>query len=84
LASNSTLLALGLALAAVPGFAADEAPVTAAESGASNPDQHSRERAKEANEAAVNDAVNAVIEANRLDLVIRLIGRTSITIASGN
>lgn len=47
-----------------------------------NTDQHSRESAREANEAAVTDAVNAVIEATRLDLDIRLIGHTSVTVAA--
>jgi hypothetical protein len=81
LAKNSTLLALGLALITAQGVAG-EATTTADEARVSSPTQLSRDSAKAANEAAASDAVKAVIEANRLDLDIRLIGRTSITIAA--
>jgi hypothetical protein len=85
-AINATLLALGLALSGAQAVASDVAePTIETESEAKfgTPDQHSRESAKAANEAAVNDAVISVIEATRLDLDIRLIGRTSITVAAG-
>ncbi len=83
LALNATLLALGLSLSAAQALADDVAePTTATES--TSPDQHSRENAKAANEAAVNEAVTAVIEATRLELDVRLIGPTSITVAAGN
>jgi hypothetical protein len=81
-AIKSAVLASGLALLSAPGLASEDGV-------ASTPDQNieadrqSRESAKEANEEAVNDAVNAVIEATRLDLDIRLIGQSSITIAAG-
>jgi hypothetical protein len=81
-AISTSFLALGLGLFAAPAMASDNigAPV---ENKTVSADQHSRESAKEANESAVTDAVNAVIEATRLDLDIRLIGRTSVTVAAG-
>lgn len=41
----------------------------------------SREHAAHANRQAVREAVSAVLEANRLDLDIRMIGRNSPTVA---
>lgn len=41
----------------------------------------SREHAADANRQAVHEAVSAVLEANRLDLDIRMIGRSSATVA---
>ena len=81
-AISTSFLALGLGLFAAPAMASDDTG-TPVENKTVSADQHSRESAKEANEAAVTDAVNAVIEATRLDLDIRLIGRTSVTVASG-
>ncbi len=86
LAINATLLALGLSLAAAQTLASDVAePTTETETEAQfgSPDQHSLDRAKAATKAAINDAVAAVIEATRLDLDIRMIGHTSITVAAG-
>ena len=40
-----------------------------------------RNRAESANTAAVEDAIEAVLADNKLELDIRLIGRTSVTIA---
>jgi hypothetical protein len=82
LAISTSFLALGLGLVTAPAFAGDS-DEPAAET-VTTPDQHSRETAKAANEAAVSEAVNAVMDANRLDLDIRLIGRTSVTVASGD
>jgi len=83
LALNATLLALGLSLSAAQALAGDVAePTTATES--ATPDQHTRENARAANEAAADEAVTAVIEATKLDLDIRLIGRTSISVAAGS
>jgi hypothetical protein len=81
-AIGTAFLALGLGLVAAPATAGDE-DRPAAEAKMTTPDQHSRESAKAANEAAVSEAVNAVIEATRLDLDIRLIGRRSVTVAAG-
>jgi hypothetical protein len=60
-------------------------PTTKAESAAQvgTPDQQSLDRTKAATDVAVNDAIMAAIEATRLDLDIRLIGRTSIIVAAG-
>jgi hypothetical protein len=81
-AISTSFLALGLGLFAAPAMASDDngQPV---ENKTVSADQLSRESAREANEAAVTEAVNAVIEATRLDLDIRLIGRTSVTVAAG-
>ena len=83
LAISTSFLALGLGLVTAPALAGDS-DEPAAETVTSTPDQHSRETARAANEAAVSEAVIAVMEANRLDLDIRLIGRTSVTVASGD
>ncbi len=42
-----------------------------------------RNLAEAAHTAAVEDAIEAVLAANKLDLDIRVIGRTSVTIADG-
>lgn len=80
-AISTSFLALGLGLFAAPVMASDDAKADA-DTRIESTDQHSREHARAANEAAVTDAVNAVIEATRLDLDIRLIGRTSVTVAA--
>jgi hypothetical protein len=83
---NSTLLALGLALSGAQALASDVAVPTTAietETKAGTPDQQSLDHTKAATEVAVNDAIMAAIEATRLDLDIRLIGRTSIIVAAG-
>jgi hypothetical protein len=81
-AISTSFLALGLGVLAAPAIAADDDTVATTMS--TSTDRNSRENAKAANEAAVNEAVNAVIEATRLDLDIRLIGRTSVTVAAGD
>ena len=42
-----------------------------------------RNRAESANTAAVEDAIEAVLADNKLELDIRFIGRTSVVIADG-
>lgn len=79
---HSAVLGFGLALLTMPALASDNA-ISNTETQDSAPDQQSLENARKANQAAVNDAVNSVIEATRLDLDIRLIGRTSIAVAAG-
>lgn len=80
-AIGTSFLALGLGLFAAPAMATDDTSIDA-KSSIESTDQHSRESAKAAHEEAVTEAVNAVIEATRLDLDIRLIGRTSVTVAA--
>lgn len=46
-------------------------------------DRQSLDCTKATTEAAVNDAVTALIQATRLDLDIRLVGHTSIIVAAG-
>jgi hypothetical protein len=81
LATNTSVLALGLVLLTAPVLASDS-KTPAAETTVSSSNLLSRESAREATEAAVSDAVNAVIAANRLDLDIRLIGRASVIVAA--
>jgi hypothetical protein len=69
------VLALGSLLAAPAGWAKEEIDTTR---------DTSREQAREATENATREAVEAVKIATRLELDIRLIGPTSITIASGD
>lgn len=86
LAINATLLALGLALSGAQALASDVTePTTETDSEArvGTPDQLSLDSTRAATEVAVNDAIMAAIEATRLDLDIRLIGRTSIIVAAG-
>ncbi len=86
LAINATLLALGLTLSGAQALASDVAQPTTetkTETQVGTPDQQSLDHTKAATEVAVNDAIMATIEATRLDLDIRLIGRTSIIVAAG-
>ena len=86
LAINATLLALGLVLSGAQALASDVAEPTTktdSETQVGTPDQQSLDRTKAATEVAVNDAIMAAIEATRLDLDIRMIGRTSIIVAAG-
>jgi len=70
---------------AVPAAAADDkvADAKMAAANAANAAELNRELAKSATTAAVEDAVEAVLAANKLDLDIRFIGRTSVKIAEG-
>ncbi len=65
-------LALSGVLAAPAGWANETAAASR---------ETSREQAREANEAAAREAADAVRSATRLDLDIRLIGPTSLTVA---
>ena len=80
-AISTSFLALGLGLFAAPAMASDDVHRDA-ETRTESTEQHSRDSARAANEAAVTDAVNALTEATRLDLDIRLIGHTSVTVAA--
>ncbi len=66
------ILALSGVLVAPAGWASDDA-------GAGR--ESSREQAREANEDAAREAADAVRNATRLDLDIRLIGPTSLAVA---
>ena len=79
----ATLLVSGML--AAPAAAADDKDADAkmAAASAANAAELNRELAKSATTAAVEDAVEAVLAANKLDLDIRFIGRTSLKIADG-
>jgi len=70
---------------AVPAAAANDkvADAKMAAANAANAAELNRQLAKSATTAAVEDAVEAVLAANKLDLDIRFIGRTSVKIAEG-
>ena len=68
-----------------PAAAADDKDAGAKMAAASAADtaELNRKLAKSATTAAVEDAVEAVLAENKLDLDIRIIGRTSVKIADG-
>ena len=74
---STTLMLAGISLWSVSILAAENVnSLPAAES-----QKDTRELAADANRAAANDAVTRIRAANRLDLDIELIGRTSVSIA---
>lgn len=73
----STLFAAGAAVAEDQDTDVEATAVTTSDTAELN-----RNRAKSANTAAVEDAVEAVLAANKLHLDIRLIGRTSVQMAN--
>ena len=70
---------------AAPAAAADDKDADAkmAAATAANAAEANRKLAKSATTAAVEDAVEAVLAENKLDLDIRFVGRTSVKIADG-
>ncbi len=62
-------------------MADDSVPFDANEASSEQIEETSKEQARQANEAAVEEAVRAVEADTQLDLDIRLIGRTSVLIA---
>jgi hypothetical protein len=72
----STLFAAGAAVAEDKDTDVEATAATTSDTAELN-----RNRAKSANNAAVEDAVEAVLAANKLHLDIRLIGRTSVQMA---
>jgi hypothetical protein len=62
-------------------MADDRGPLETSETSSARIAEASKEHAALANEAAVEDAAQAIKTATRLDLDIRLIGRTSVLIA---
>lgn len=74
----AVLLALVTAMAFQPVLAEEH---TERETAGSEVEQSSRKRAADANREAVDGATRSILEATRLDLDIRLIDRTSPTLA---
>lgn len=72
---------LAMIALAVPAVAGAEGPTDAATAAADTPAHRSRDLARKANEVAVHEAIDGVLADNRLDLDIRLVGRTSMKIA---
>ena len=64
-----------------PAIADDRGPLETSKMSSAQIEEASKEHAALANEAAVEEAAQAIKEATRLDLDIRLIGRTSVIIA---
>jgi hypothetical protein len=64
-----------------PAMADDRGPLETSEMSSAQIEEASKEHAALANEAAVEEAAQAIKAATRLDLDIRLIGRTSVIIA---
>ena len=64
-----------------PAMADDRGPLETSEISSAQIEEVSKEHAALANEAAVEEAAQAIKAATRLDLDIRLIGRTSVIIA---
>ncbi len=77
----ATLLLFAGAASMAPAVAEDRVSIDADENPSEQIEEISREQARQANEAAVEDAVRAVEADTRLDLDIRLIGRNSVIIA---
>lgn len=64
-----------------PAMADDRGPLETSEMSSAQIEKASKEHAALANEAAVEEAAQAIKAATRLDLDIRLIGHTSVSIA---
>ena len=80
-ATIAALLLYAGATCTAPAMADDRVTFDASEASSEQIEETSKEQARQANEAAVEDAARAVEADNRLDLDIRLIGRTSVIIA---
>ena len=76
-----TLVVAALVAASLPAQADQAARADAVTRPAINTNTVNREQARTANEQAAEQAIEAVLEANRLDLDIKLIGPTSKKIA---
>ncbi len=77
----ATLLLYAGSVSTAPAMADDRGPLDACEMPFAQIEEASKEHAAPANEAAVEKAAQAIKAATRLDLDIRLIGRTSVLIA---
>ncbi len=80
-ATIAALLLFAGATSTAPAMADDRATIDANEASSDQIDQTSKEQARQANEAAVEEAAQAIESDTRLDLDIKLIGRTSVIIA---
>ncbi len=77
----ATLLLFAGSVGTTPAMADDRGPLDASEISFARIEESSKEHAALANAAAVEEAAQAIKAATRLDLDIRLIGRTSVLIA---
>ncbi len=77
----ATLLLVAGATSTAPVFADDRVSFDADENPSEQIEEISKEQARQANEAAVEDAARALEADTRLDLDIKLIGRNSVTFA---
>ena len=80
-ATIAALLLFAGSISTAPAMADDRVTFVASEASSEQIKETSKEQARQANEAAVEDAARAIEADNRLDLDIRLIGRTSVIIA---
>jgi hypothetical protein len=77
----ATIVVSGLIAAGAPAAENQDAVTESTAATAADTAELNRSRAESANTAAVEDAIEAVLADNKLELDIRLIGRTSVTIA---
>ncbi len=77
----ATIVVSGLIAASAPAAENQDAVTESTAATAADTAELNRSRAESANTAAVEDAIEAVLADNKLELDIRLIGRTSVTIA---
>ena len=77
----ATLLLFAGATSTAPVVAEDQVSIDADENPSEQIEKFSKEQARQANEAAVEDAARAVEADTRLDLDMKLIGRNSVIIA---
>ncbi len=77
----ATIVVSGLIAASAPAAENQDAVAESTAATAADTAELNRSRAESANTAAVEDAIEAVLADNKLELDIRLIGRTSVTIA---
>ena len=77
----ATLLLFAGAISTAPAVAEDQVSFEADENPSEQIEETSKEQARQANEAAVEEAARAVEADARLDLDIKLIGRNSVIIA---
>jgi len=80
-ATIAALLLLAAATSAAPAMADDRSSFKANDTSPTEIEETSKEQARQANEAAVEEAARTVEADIRLDLDITLIGRTSVLIA---
>ena len=80
-ATIAALLLFAASTSTAPALADDRKGYEANDTSPAQIEEASREHARQANETAVEDAARAIEADTRLDLDIRLIGRTSVRIA---